>query len=222
MVYLFENPGRITEEMLSRILRILPPERKEKALAFRYAMDQKLSAIAWLLLIHALRKEYGIEEQPMLSYGMRGKPRLAAYPSIHFNLSHCKRAVACVVSDLNVGIDTECVGPFEKELAEKICNDSELRAITQSDRPDIAFAILWTAKESVMKFTGQGLDDDVREVLTETAVSLHSRIGEVDDGLYAVTAAYPPDMNSSYEVEYLTLSDLIKLEFSKNSPHHRP
>lgn len=214
MVYLFENPGRIREKMLARILLALPPERKEKALAFRYPIDQKQSAIAWLLLIHALSKEYGIEEQPVLSYGVRGKPQLAAYPSIHFNLSHCKRAVACAVSDSNVGIDTECVGPFEKELAEKICNDSELMAITQSDRPDIAFATLWTAKESVMKFTGQGLDDDVREVLTETDISLYSRIGEADDGLYALTAAYPPGAKAGFQVHYLTLSDLVTLDFS--------
>ena len=211
MIYLFENPGQISEELLARLLQVLPPHRKEKALAYRYAIDQKLSATAWLLLILALRKEYGIQEHPVLSYGKRDKPRLAAYPHIHFNISHCKRAVACAVSDRKVGIDTECVEPFDLLLAERICKESELKAILASDRPDIAFTTLWTAKESVMKFTGEGLRDDVREILTDTDLSLHTRIGESRDGLYALTVAYPSNVNTGCQVAYLTLSDLVNL-----------
>ena len=209
MIYLFENPGQIGEEMLARMLLFLPPQRKEKAVAYRYAIDQKMSALAYLLLGFGLRKEYGIQDPPPFSYGEKGKPRLAAHPAIHFNLTHCKRAVACVISKRVAGIDAECVQPFEMALAEKICKQSELKAILASDRPDIAFTRLWTEKESVMKYTGEGLHDDVREVLTDVKLSRHSWISDSGQGLYALTVAYPAHRKAPVERVYLTLGDLV-------------
>lgn len=38
-----------------------------------------------------LRKEYGINENVVLSEGSCGKPYLSNYPFVHFNLSHCGR-----------------------------------------------------------------------------------------------------------------------------------
>ncbi len=220
MIYLFENPGVIPKELLARMLSVLPPERKEKALKFRHAIDQKQSATGYLLLTLALRDEYGIREHPLLSYGKNGKPWLATYPHIHFNISHCKRAVACAVSTANVGIDVECVDFFETSLAERICDGQELAVIMAADRPDIAFTKLWTAKESVLKFTGEGLRDDIREILTDMEGHCHFRTIETGDGLYALTVCHPPGMNAESKVRYLALSDLIRIvdEMVENNP----
>ena len=46
-------------------------------------------------------------DMPEFSYGEHGKPFLKNYPDWHFNISHCKNAVCCVLSRENVGIDIE-------------------------------------------------------------------------------------------------------------------
>lgn len=65
--------------------------------------------IAYLLLRYGLRKEYGINENVVLSEGSCGKPYLSNYPFVHFNLSHCDKGVACMISDSAVGIDITSV-----------------------------------------------------------------------------------------------------------------
>lgn len=55
---------------------------------------QILLNIFYLLLRYGLRKEYGINENVVLSEGSCGKPYLSNYPFVHFNLSHCDKGVA--------------------------------------------------------------------------------------------------------------------------------
>lgn len=210
MIYLFENPGQITEDLLTRMLRVLPAERSGKALTYRRTIDQKQSAAAGLLLIRGLQHEYGIRGFPAISYGKCGKPYLARYPEIHFNISHCRSAAACAVSGTNAGIDAECVEPFDESLARKIGNDREFTSMLAADRPDIAFTVLWTVKESILKFTGEGLCDDIRDVMNLADVSCHSRIGEAAGGLYVLSVCQPTDSKAGADVQDVTLPDLIE------------
>ena len=147
-------------------LPLLSEQRREQALKFRYEQGRKTCAAAYLLLREGLRREYGITEPPVFEYGEHGKPVLAGLPHIHFNMSHCREAVVCVLSDRPVGIDIESIGKYKESLARYTMNDAELQQILTAERPDVAFIRLWTMKEAVLKRSGEGLCNDMKTVLT--------------------------------------------------------
>ena len=90
---------------------------------------------------------------------------------IYFNLSHCRNAIACVVSDEGeTGIDVECLGRYKPQLAEYCMSDEELHEIACSDNKDEAFTLLWTKKEALLKLTGEGITDDMKGCLTSSRV----------------------------------------------------
>ena len=79
----------------------------------------------------------------------------------------CCDAVACVVDSVPVGVDVESLDAFDEQLVAAVMNDEEQRQIRHSADPRIAFARLWTMKESLLKMSGEGLADDMRTVLCD-------------------------------------------------------
>ena len=164
MIYLNEHPEELN---IALALNQVGPQRREAALRYMREIDRKLSLAAFLLLMEGLEKEYGITEPPVLAFGPHGKPFLRDYPGIHFNLSHCARAVLCVISDAPVGCDVEAVvSPLDMDLVNHCCSPEEQAAILASDRPEAAFCTLWTRKEAFLKWTGEGLTDHLPELLS--------------------------------------------------------
>lgn len=182
----------ITEDDLLVAIDTLPSWRREKALRFKHLQGRKECTYAYLLLCQALRDIYGITEQPAFSIGEHGKPHLVSSPAIHFNLSHCRQAVACVVASCEVGIDIESIGRYKEPLARHVLNDQELAAVQQAADPQLAFTRYWTQKEAIVKLTGRGIDDDLRNLLLiYNNVSLHTE--EYPDKGYVLTVAtYAP------------------------------
>lgn len=164
MVYIDDH---INDFDLDAALLELTEQRREQALRFRHEQGRRTCVLAYLLLMRALRTEYGLTASPVFGYGEHGKPFIVGHPEIHFNLSHCREAVACVVSDRPVGIDVESVRQYKDSLARYTMNDDELRLIAEAERPDVAFTRLWTMKEARLKLTGEGIRNDMKTVLSE-------------------------------------------------------
>lgn len=142
--------------------------RREYTLRYRRPIDQRQSLSAFLLLRRALLEEYGMDSVPDISFGAHGKPFFKDYPHIHFNLSHCQAATACIVAEHPVGIDVECLERHcTDELIQKTMNTDEQQYIAASPCPDAAFARLWTMKESLLKLTGKGLSGNLSDVLAQ-------------------------------------------------------
>lgn len=156
MIYLFERLERYTDEAYQTDLTALPEWRREKAQQYKKLDDRKRSVLAFVLLQRALREEYGITEIPEFVYNEFGKPSLPNLP-IHFSLSHCKDAVACAVSDHNIGIDVETIVPYDPDVARRVCTAAELEALERSEQKDADFIKLWTMKEAISKYEGMGL-----------------------------------------------------------------
>ena len=75
-----------------------------------------------------------------------GKPSLAEYPDVHFNLSHANGITACVVSDSICGIDCEGIRSYRENVARRAFSESEralLEAVSGEER-DLLFVRLWT------------------------------------------------------------------------------
>lgn len=162
MIYLNTH----TEDLeIEAALAKVSVQRREYALKYVRDCDRRLSLAVYLLLMEALGKEYGIMEPPVFDFCPHGKPFLKDYPHIHFNLSHCPGAALCVVADSPVGCDVEAVPPsLDMDLCRYVCSDEELASVLSAPNPQIAFTCLWTQKEAWLKYTGEGLSNDIKSI----------------------------------------------------------
>ncbi|MCF0243819.1 MAG: 4'-phosphopantetheinyl transferase superfamily protein [Bacteroidaceae bacterium] len=150
---------------LDDALQEISAERREKALTYKFEQGRRECVLAYLLLKKALKETFGIEGNPVLIEQEGGKPVLKDFPNIHFNISHCKEAVACVVGDEPLGVDVERIREYSEQLAHYTLNEEELQEVQNSAYPAKTFIRFWTMKESLLKYTGQGIRDDLKTVL---------------------------------------------------------
>lgn len=184
MIYIDEH---INDFDLAAALELISEQRREQALRFRYELGQRTCVLAYLLLKRALSEEFGLTENPVFTFGEHGKPSIANHPNIFFNLSHCKKAVACAVSRRPVGIDIESVGSYKESVARYTMNDEEMALITAAARPEVAFVRFWTMKEARLKLTGEGISRDLKTVLAEADKKKYTTVERLERGyIYTV------------------------------------
>ena len=170
---------------LQEALGEISASRREKALKFKHEQGQRECVLAYLLLKRALMEVYGIEGNPEMVEQEGGKPMLKDHPEIHFNLSHCKSAVACVIGDEPVGVDIDRIRNYNAQLARHTMNDNELQEIENNADEARAFIRLWTKKEALLKLTGEGIRSDLKSVLNRE--NMHFDVAEEAD--YVCTVA---------------------------------
>ena len=153
---------------LDAALAEISPQRREQALKFRHEQGQRLCVLAYQLLKQGLREEYGITENPVFTYNEHGKPAIIGHPEIFFNLSHCKEAAACVISDHPVGIDIESIREYKDSLVRYTMNETEVAEIAEAEDPAVAFIRLWTMKEATLKLIGTGISNDIKHAIDAT------------------------------------------------------
>ena len=153
---------------LQAALNEISEQRREQALKFKHEQGQRLCVLAYLLLKQALREGYGITENPVFEYNEHGKPSIVGHPEIFFNLSHCKEAAICVVSDQPVGVDVEGIREYKESLVNYTMNDEEIAQIKTAENPAAAFIRLWTMKEATTKLIGTGISNDMKTVIDPT------------------------------------------------------
>jgi 4'-phosphopantetheinyl transferase len=172
---------------LRAALHQISAQRREQALRFKFEHGQRTCVLAYLLLKRALEEEFGFTENPLFEYGEHGKPSVVGHPEFFFNLSHCKEAVACAVSRQPIGIDVESVGRYQESVARYTMNVDEMEQIHQSEAPEVIFTRLWTMKEARLKLTGEGINDDIKQVLCETEKKRYTTVECLQQGyIYTV------------------------------------
>ena len=152
---------------LDAALGEISEQRREQALKFKHELGTRLCVLAYQLLKRGLAEVYGIRENPVFEYNEHGKPMIVGHPEIFFNLSHCKEAVICVVSDQPVGVDVESVRSFNESLVRYTMNEAEVEEIESAEDQAVAFIRLWTMKESALKLIGTGISNELKQVLQQ-------------------------------------------------------
>lgn len=148
-----DDPAR-----LERLLSLLSPHRREKALLCRSDAARRLSAGAAYLLSAALAR-IGVDERSVTyQTGDNGKPFVAGLPGIDFSLSHSGKMVMCALGDAGaVGCDIESLRERGTAVARRFFTESEYRHIICAAEPEREFIRCWTLKESYVKMLGTGL-----------------------------------------------------------------
>ena len=170
---------------LDAALALLSEQRREQALQFKHEFGRRACATTYLLLCKGLRELYGITEKPIFEYGAHGKPFIVGHTDIHFNFSHCKEAVVCAISNRPIGVDVDSIRKYKDSLVQYTMNAKEIQQIKQAECPDIAFTRLWTMKEARLKLTGEGITNNMKDVLNEP---------------FNMTTIVSPDMRYVYSV----------------------
>lgn len=110
--------------------------------------------------------------------GAHGKPELSPPCGIHFSISHTKNVWACACADTPVGLDIEWERPCDQAaLARRFFHPQEAEFV-QND-PSRFFEV-WTAKESYVKWSGQGITDDFGAFSTVADKTLAGRIKDAE------------------------------------------
>ena len=117
MLWILEHLDQLNTEAVLSCLPRLSAARRNRVLSMKPEGPRVQSVLAELLLRRALREEFGLTELPKIETGEKGKPFFPDHPEIHFNLSHCKYAVACALDSAPVGVDAEAHGRLRRDGA---------------------------------------------------------------------------------------------------------
>lgn len=169
----------MTEEKFNNVLDGLSERRRARALGYVNIKDGNLSAGAGYLLDCALKK-YGLTEKNVeIVLGGHGKPYFKKL-GLFFSLSHSGDIAVCALSDGEVGADVQKIKTPTDALIKRVCSESEIKSYNslKEDERGKFFTRLWTAKESYLKFTGEGIDIPLRDL----SVSLTQPIKIVRQG----------------------------------------
>lgn len=158
--------------VVAQNVEVLSAEERARAASFRFEKDRRhfVAARATLRFILA---EY-LDAPPAelgFSYGTRGKPalRLTTEATLHFSVAHsADLAMYAISADYPVGIDVELVRDISDRegIADRFLSSEErqwLEGFPGERRTEMFFRI-WTCKEALLKATGEGLTDAMKEI----------------------------------------------------------
>lgn len=135
-------------------------DRRERVMAAAQP-DERCRRLCAGLALDACLHTVGLREaEEPLKRGANGKPRLAAHPTLEFNLSHSGEWAVCVLARSPVGVDIQQLRNEDtRALAARYFTAAErawMESLPTTER-QTAFFRLWAAKESVLKAQGDGL-----------------------------------------------------------------
>lgn len=142
----------LTERETELILRILPPNRRERLMKLRQEEKRREPLCAYLMLYLALWELYQWREFPEMAENSMGKPYFPEHPEVHFNISHTTGAVLVGVSDQPIGVDIERVRPVSQRAMRRLADVSTERAFFQN----------WVRREARTKRSGNGIGTMMR------------------------------------------------------------
>ena len=156
MIYYIEDVQTIEMSDLQDMLAFVSRERLERIERYRLIYGQVQSVLAYLLFRYGLIRDYGITEIPTIAKEKMGKPFLPQFSDLHFNLSHCRTAVACGFSSKPIGVDVQHLVPYKESVVRFFMTPTEAEQISRADESR-EFTRMWTVKESYGKYLGMGI-----------------------------------------------------------------
>lgn len=131
----------------------------------------RIAARKYLVSVGAVMKP--VIDEMVVARTERGKPYFINHPNIHVSPSHSGDYFVCAVAGFPVGADIQAHTGLRNETLEEASarlrriarryftpGEAEFLRVDTSDR----FFALWTARESYVKYTGQGIDETFEKI----------------------------------------------------------
>jgi len=140
------------------LLPLVSPEKQERIKKFRLFQDARNCLLGDILSRVEICRATGFNNRQLkFTVNNFGKPLLISCPDIHYNISHSRDYIACVIADKPVGIDVEVIKPINLKIAERFFSPDETSYIMAGEKA-LRFYEVWTKKESHVKWEGKGLN----------------------------------------------------------------
>lgn len=151
-VYLAHLDGYSADEILARYKKI-----KESFVAVgECQLSQRQESLLGRILLDKALCQLGVRDYKV-EYQKNKKPNLLSEKEAYFNISHSDTHVVLALSFKEVGCDIQQIKPYNPKVSKRHYCQGEVELIEKSDNKDELFIRLWALKESVLKFTGEGI-----------------------------------------------------------------
>lgn len=153
------------------------------------------SRLAALWLLQTLGARTGLPVDLPIQTTNHGRPFFAAEDAPDFNLSHSDKLAACALGDCRVGLDVQAeLARIEVEgLAARFFSEREQARLAHAPRE--FFFELWTQKEALGKWLGEGLvpllKKDTDALAAQHGVRLFTERFFVDGQAYTLSVCSP-------------------------------
>lgn len=171
---------------------------------YKSKKNRQRKLIGEMLAYRGLKECFDIDDKDIIfEYGEKGKPFLKGVLNVYFNISHSGEWVVCALSDGEVGIDIEQIRDARLEVANRFFAEKEicdLKKLSGELRNEYFF-LLWTVKESYLKYLGTGLSKPLNSFI----VSENSDGISVLDSIRTIDLSFRIiDIDSKYKLSLCT------------------
>ena len=156
----------------NQLEKILSVDELVRANKFHFEIDKDRFICSRGILRILLSIYTGISSKRInFTFNDYGKPSISSVhnqPGFHFNLSHSKQFMSVgFVKDALIGVDVELMKPLKDhlEIAKRFFSNSEIEQLNSFTPEKIldGFYSCWTAKEAVIKLSGEGLSYPLKD-----------------------------------------------------------
>jgi 4'-phosphopantetheinyl transferase len=154
------------------LLKGFSPEKSERYFSLRHQDDRRRMVAGDILLRTTLARKLSCDPASVtFLYQRHGKPILSGTEGIHFNLSHSGNYAVAVLSSREAGIDIEEIRSVNEpdQIAQVFMSEKEFLSYSAlpEERKQTWFYRIWTAKESYIKQTGNGIFEGLKSVTVD-------------------------------------------------------
>jgi 4'-phosphopantetheinyl transferase len=159
-VVLFRVIPDLTQAECEGLFSFVSLEKQERVKRFSFFEAMRNSLLGDVLARIELCRVTGLSNNELeFDVNPYGKPFLVNTSGVHYNISHAGNYIACVVSDVPVGVDVELVRPVDVGVVERFfASDEQAYVLLSKDEVQSErFFEVWTKKESRLKCEGKSL-----------------------------------------------------------------
>lgn len=206
--HLWQIPA-LDPEIIPCLLPLLDTHEQQTAATYHFPKDRTRYIISHGLLRWLLGKYLNVPPAGIAFQREAGnKPFVMqnGQAPVHYNMAHAGALILIAVSYEPLGIDLEQVTQHAdmQYMLQDFFSEEEQSRINNNKEQSLYFHKLWTRKEALVKATGKGTDDDLRQIpclngrnTVSSAITLSEKDWKVDsfqiDNFnYAASIAHNP------------------------------
>lgn len=179
-LYGVNTKQKIDFEKREYFLSLISESKRKIITNYLFREDCIRSLYGDLLIRYLICKRFNMENKEIIfSKNKFGRPYIKDL-SFSFNISHSGDWVLCVIDKDNVAVDIEKIKEAKLDIAKRFFTKTEYDSLIQMDRKNQNnyFYILWTIKESYIKWLGTGMSNTLNSFnvsLTENKIKIENK-----------------------------------------------